>query len=108
MDPSPIPAARSATPAIATRKPGASDADAPHAAPASVSSPEPARARAARGPAPATTDVQTHFDAMTNTLVASVVDRETGSVVSAVPPEALRILAQRTAEFRGKVFDAKI
>jgi len=27
--------------------------------------------------------------------------------VSEVPPEALRILAQRTAEFRGKIFDAK-
>jgi uncharacterized FlaG/YvyC family protein len=45
---------------------------------------------------------------MTKTLVASVVDKETGSVVSEVPPEALRILAQRTAEFRGKIFDAKI
>ncbi len=106
MESSPISAARSATPAIAPRKPGASDADAPHAAPASP--PEPAQGRAARSPAPATTDVQTHFDAMTKTLVASVVDRETGSVVSEVPPEALRILAQRTAEFRGKIFDAKI
>jgi hypothetical protein len=106
METSRVPAARSVAPAVAPRKPGASDADAPHAAPASP--PEPAQARAARGPAPAATDVQTHFDAMTKTLVASVVDKETGSVVSEVPPEALRILAQRTAEFRGKIFDAKI
>jgi hypothetical protein len=92
--------------AAALRNPGASGADVPHADTAGL--PHPAQARAARGPAPAATDVQTHFDAMTKTLVASVVDKETGSVVAEVPPEALRILAQRTAEFRGKIFDTKI
>ncbi|WP_396274942.1 flagellar protein FlaG [Hyphomonas sp.] len=106
MESSPIPAARLAAPAVAPRKPGSPAAAAPDAVVASP--PHPAQARAARGPAPAATDVQTHFDAMTKTLVASVVDKETGSVVAEVPPEALRILAQRTAEFRGKIFDAKL
>jgi hypothetical protein len=69
--------------------------------------PAKAPAAVAASPKPSVTDVQTHFDAMTKTLVASVVDKETGSVVSEVPPEALRVLAQRTAEFRGKIFDAK-
>jgi uncharacterized FlaG/YvyC family protein len=53
------------------------------------------------------TAVQVHFDAMTKTLVASVVNKETGTVVTEVPPEALRTLAQRTAEFRGKIFNVK-
>lgn len=84
------------SPAPAHDEPRAASAEAP-----------PASQPAARAPKPTVTDVQTHFDAMTKTLVASVVDKETGSVVSEVPPEALRILAQRTAEFRGKIFDAK-
>jgi len=79
-----------------------------NAAPAEGSAvPAKAPSVVAAAPKPSVTDVQTHFDAMTKTLVASVVDKETGSVVSEVPPEALRILAQRTAEFRGKIFDAK-
>lgn len=91
-----------------TRKSSARAPDAPP--PASAEAPPPpstGNSPVARTPRPTVTDVQTHFDAMTKTLVASVVDKETGSVVSEVPPEALRILAQRTAEFRGKIFDAK-
>lgn len=57
---------------------------------------------------PQFTDVKTHFDPMNNTLVASVVDKETGSIVIEMPPEALRDLAYRTAEFRGRLFDRKI
>jgi len=106
METSPTLAARSAMPAIGPRRSGTPGADAAHAG--TVGAPNPAQARVDRGPAPAATDVQTHFDAMTKTLVASVVDKETGSVVAEVPPEALRILAQRTAEFRGKIFDTKI
>ena len=90
------------------RKAAAPAPDAPP--PASAEAPPPpstGNSPVARAPKPTVTDVQTHFDAMTKTLVASVVDKETGSVVSEVPPEALRILAQRTAEFRGKIFDAK-
>lgn len=90
------------------RKSAAPAHDAP--TPASAEAPPPpstGNSPVARAPKPTVTDVQTHFDAMTKTLVASVVDKETGSVVSEVPPEALRILAQRTAEFRGKIFDAK-
>lgn len=77
-----------------------------NAPPAKSPAGEPA-SRVDHTPRPAATDVQTHFDAMTKTLVASIVDKETGSVVAEVPPEALRILAQRTAEFRGKIFDTK-
>ncbi len=84
----------------------AATADAPQVAEAAAAPEKPASVAAA-APKPTVTDVQTHFDAMTKTLVASVVDKETGSVVSEVPPEALRVLAQRTAEFRGKIFDAK-
>ena len=90
------------------RKSAAPAPDAP--TPASAEAPPPpstGNSPVARAPKPTVTDVQTHFDAMTKTLVASVVDKETGSVVSEVPPEALRILAHRTAEFRGKIFDAK-
>lgn len=54
------------------------------------------------------TDVKTHFDAMSGILVASVVDKDTGAVVTEVPPEGLRALAARTAEFRGKLFDMKL
>jgi len=54
------------------------------------------------------TDVETHYDPMSKTLVASVVDKETGTVVTEVPPEALRDLAYRTAEFRGRLLDRKI
>jgi len=91
------------------RKSAAPAPDAPTPASAEAPPPPPSTGNSpvARAPKPTVTDVQTHFDAMTKTLVASVVDRETGSVVSEVPPEALRILAQRTAEFRGKIFDAK-
>jgi hypothetical protein len=90
------------------RKSTAPAPDAPHSV-AAEAPPPPSSGNSpvARAPKPSVTDVQTHFDAMTKTLVASVVDKETGSVVSEVPPEALRILAQRTAEFRGKIFDAK-
>lgn len=45
---------------------------------------------------------------MSKTLVASVVDKETGTIVTEVPPEALRDLAYRTAEFRGRMLDRKI
>lgn len=57
---------------------------------------------------PQFTDVKTHFDPMNNTLVASIVDKDTGSIVTEMPPEALRDLAYRTAEFRGRLFDSKI
>ena len=63
----------------------------------------PARIAAAKA-----TDVKTHYDPMSKTLVASVVDKETGTVVTEVPPEALRDLAYRTAEFRGRFLDRKI
>ena len=52
--------------------------------------------------------MKTHYDPMSKTLVASVVDKETGTVVTEVPPEALRDLAYRTAEFRGRLLDRKI
>lgn len=65
--------------------------------------PSPARIVAAQA-----TDVKTHYDPMSKTLVASVVDKETGAVVTEVPPEALRDLAYRTAEFRGRLLDRKI
>jgi hypothetical protein len=90
------------------RKSPAPAPDAPHSVAAEAPPPPSSdNSPVAAAPKPSVTDVQTHFDAMTKTLVASVVDKETGSVVSEVPPEALRILAQRTAEFRGKIFDAK-
>ncbi len=54
-----------------------------------------------------TTAVQVHYDAMTKTIVSSVVNKETGLVVTEMPPEALRTLAERTAEFRGKIFNIK-
>jgi len=54
------------------------------------------------------TDVRTHYDPMSKSLVASVVDKDTGTVVTEVPPEALRDLAYRTAEFRGRLLDEKI
>ena len=84
----------------------------PSAAPA----PEAPAAPAAQAPAAQTTaaqttailDVQTHFDAMSGMLVASVVNPETGTVVTEVPPEALRALAARTAEFRGKLLNVKL
>lgn len=81
------------------------------------SSPPPARQTPTAAPPPAVaalikppqvTDVKTHFDDMSGMLVASVIDKETGSVVTEVPPEALRALAARTAEFRGKLFDTKV
>lgn len=106
MGPSPIHATRATAILGGQRKLDASGAENSRAAPESP--PNPGQQRVSRGPTPAPTDVQTHFDAMTKTLVASVVDKETGSVVAEVPPEALRILAQRTAEFRGKIFDTKI
>jgi len=52
--------------------------------------------------------VETHFDDMSGTLVASVVNPETGNVVTEVPPEALRALAARTVEFRGKLMNLKV
>jgi len=54
-----------------------------------------------------TTSVQVHYDAMSKTIVSSVVNKETGLVVTEMPPEALRTLAERTAEFRGKIFNIK-
>ena len=76
-------------------------------------SPPSAEAPAAPAPAPATLsppalDVRTHFDDMSGTLVASVVNPETGNVVTEVPPEALRALATRTVEFRGKLMNLKL
>lgn len=68
----------------------------------------PAPASPARIAAAQATDVKTHYDPMSKTLVASVVDKETGTVVTEVPPEALRDLAYRTAEFRGRLLDRKI
>lgn len=65
--------------------------------------PTPVRIAAARA-----IDVKTHFDPMSKTLVASVIDKETGAVVTEVPSEALRDLAYRTAEFRGRVLDRKV
>ena len=73
--------------------------------------PEAPAAPAAQAPAaqaPAILDVQTHFDAMSGMLVASVVNPETGTVVTEVPPEALRALAARTAEFRGKLLNVTL
>lgn len=89
------------------RKPAGPASEAQRAPTTDAAIPAPRASEVARAPKPATTDVQTHFDAMTKTLVASVVDKTTGSVVSEVPPEALRILALRTAEFRGKIFDTR-
>lgn len=71
--------------------------------PVAPAPPSPARIGAAQS-----TDVKTHYDPMSKTLVASVVDKETGTVVTEVPPEALRDLAYRTAEFRGRLLDRKI
>lgn len=78
-------------------------------------SPPSAEAPAAPAPAPAPAtlsppalDVRTHFDDMSGTLVASVVNPETGTVVTEVPPEALRALATRTVEFRGKLMNLKL
>jgi uncharacterized FlaG/YvyC family protein len=53
-------------------------------------------------------DVRTHFDDMSGTLVASVVNPETGAVVTEIPPEALRALATRTVEFRGKLMNLRV
>jgi hypothetical protein len=53
-------------------------------------------------------DVKTHYDPMSKTLVASVIDKESGTVVTEIPPEALRDLAYRTAEFRGRLLDRKV
>lgn len=77
--------------------------DAPPAAP-------PARAAAPAVPTPSlpVLDVKTHYDDMSGTLVASVVNPETGAVVTEIPPEALRALAARTVEFRGKLFNLKV
>lgn len=74
-----------------------------HVEPLAAPSLLPARIAAAQ-----TTDVKTHYDPMSKTLVASVVDKDTGTVVTEVPPEALRDLAYRTAEFRGRLLDRKI
>ncbi len=68
---------------------------------------------AALAPAPATPSlpalaVRTHFDDMSGTLVASVVNPETGKIVTEIPPEALRALAARTVEFRGKLINLKL
>jgi len=71
--------------------------------PVAPAQPSPARIAAAQA-----TDVKTHYDPMSKTLVASVVDKATGAVVTEVPPEALRDLAYRTAEFRGRLLDRKI
>jgi len=68
----------------------------------------PPNATPARIVAAQATDVKTHFDPMSKTLVASVVCKNTGTVVTEVPPEALRDLAYRTAEFRGRLLDRKI
>lgn len=73
------------------------------APPASVAAP-----RAAPASASVALDVKTHFDDMSGTLVASVVNPETGTVVAEVPPEALRALAARTVEFRGKLMNLKV
>ena len=71
--------------------------------PVAPAPPSPTRIVAAQA-----TDVKTHYDPMSKTLVASVVDKDTGTVVTEVPPEALRDLAYRTAEFRGRLLDRKI
>ena len=71
--------------------------------PATTSPPPPAKIVALQA-----TDVRTHYDPMSKTLVASVVNKETGTIVTEVPPEALRDLAYRTAEFRGRILDRKI
>ncbi len=71
--------------------------------PTTTSPPPPAKIVARQA-----TDVRTHYDPMSKTLVASVVDKETGTIVTEVPPEALRDLAYRTAEFRGRLLDRKI
>ena len=70
--------------------------------------PEAPAAQVPAAQAPAILAVQTQFDAMSGLLVASVVNPETGTVVTEVPPEALRALAARTAEFRGKLLNMKL
>ncbi len=78
---------------------------------AASGSPSPPSAEAPAAPAtlsPPALDVRTHFDDMSGTLVASVVNPETGTVVTEVPPEALRALATRTVEFRGKLMNLKL
>lgn len=66
------------------------------------------RAAPASAPRVPNLSVETHFDDMSGTLVASVVNPETGNVVTEVPPEALRALAARTVEFRGKLMNLKV
>lgn len=80
---------------------GSPSAPTPDAPPAAV-------APAVPTPSLPVLDVKTHYDDMSGTLVASVVNPETGAVVTEIPPEALRALAARTVEFRGKLFNLKV
>lgn len=74
----------------------------------STIAPPQVRAAPASARSLASLDVKTHFDDMSGTLVASVINPETGTVVTEVPPEALRALATRTVEFRGKLMNLKV
>jgi len=85
-----------------------SAAPAPEAPAAQVPAAQIPAAQVPAAQAPAILAVQTQFDAMSGLLVASVVNPETGTVVTEVPPEALRALAARTAEFRGKLLNMKL